>query len=153
MSDTKIDCGLDNNEIINKMSVYKKLVKETLNSEGDYTPVRASNSKEDNFMTMDFLVALHGTLCEKSREIIRQKNYDYTGDDPDIFKNFRKSEHRGIPAEIGLLLRVDDKLGRIETFVKKRSLKVGNESVEDSVIDVINYMVLVYGIIKERNQK
>jgi hypothetical protein len=38
---------------------------------------------------------------------------------------------------------------RIKTFDEKGELKVENEGVEDALIDVQNYMDLIYGLIKE----
>lgn len=103
-------------------------------------------------MNRQELLDLHGTTCNKAFSMLEAKNHDYTGgnegDDP--FANFRASETLGIPAEIGILIRSMDKFKRIQTFVNKGTLAVKGESVDDAIEDVINYMVLLKGIIKER---
>ena len=49
---------------------------------------------------------------------------------------------------MGILLRVQDKLKRIESFVRNGNLSVTEESWMDSCEDVINYMVLIAAILK-----
>ena len=78
------------------------------------------------------------------------KNQDYAGDGSDPFANFRACEIFGVPAEIGILTRSIDKFKRIESFVNTGTLAVKSESVDDAIEDVINYMILLKGIIKER---
>jgi hypothetical protein len=78
-----------------------------------------------------------------------KKNHDYRGgDDNDPFANFRGSTSLGIQPILGILLRVQDKLMRIKTFEEKGELKVKGEGIDDALIDVINYMVLIRGMIE-----
>ena len=79
------------------------------------------------------------------------KNHDYTGGSDDPFANFRATEMLGVPAEIGVLTRCLDKFQRIKSFVSTGTLQVKSESVDDAIEDVINYMVLLKGIIRERS--
>lgn len=104
-----------------------------------------------NDMTRERLFALHTELCGKGLEIMRAKNHDYTAGGS-LFSNFRASERRGVPGEMGLLLRVDDKLSRIQTFIQQGTLLVKGEGVEDAIVDVINYMVLLAGMIEEKQE-
>lgn len=101
-------------------------------------------------MNRENLIKLHRDTCEKCLKIMEQKNQDYAGGTGDPFSNFRASEVLGIPAELGILMRSMDKFKRIQTFVKDGSLAVKNESVFDSIEDVINYMVLLKGLIMSR---
>jgi hypothetical protein len=84
---------------------------------------------------------------------MKQKSADYaTGSDP--FANFNRGEILGFAtAEEGLMLRVVDKISRISTFLHRGELKVENESVADSVMDVINYMVLLHGMLEDKSKK
>jgi hypothetical protein len=82
--------------------------------------------------------------------IIERKNHDYTGGDGDPYANFRGSVSLGISPILGILLRVQDKLMRIKTFDDKGELKVKGESVTDALVDVGNYMALIYGLVKEK---
>jgi hypothetical protein len=101
------------------------------------------------------LLEMHKETCEAARSIMEAKNADYTGgnegDDP--FANFRATEMLGIPAELGVLTRCLDKFQRIKSFVKNGTLQVKSESVEDAIQDVINYMILLQGIIRTRGEK
>ena len=86
-------------------------------------------------------------LYEKARSIMEAKNHDYRGGSGDPYSNFRGSIIYGIDPVIGVLLRIQDKTKRIETFAKKGDLLVKGESIDDALIDIINYCALIRGII------
>ena len=94
----------------------------------------------------------HKILTQKAFDIMVVKNNDYAcGDDP--FANFRKGELFNLcSTEAGILLRITDKISRLATFVNDGKLAVKNESYEDSVLDVINYMVLLVAYTKDKNK-
>src|SRR5690242_8934649 len=100
-------------------------------------------------MTIDELIRLHNELTDQARTLMEKKNHDYTNGSVDPFANFRGSSYLNVPPEKGLLIRVQDKMMRISTFIDKRTLKVDNESCTDAIIDVINYMVLLAGLIED----
>jgi len=80
----------------------------------------------------------------KMRSIMEAKNADYTGATADPFANFSRVESLGIcSTEQGFLTRMTDKLCRIASFVKKGELKVKDESVHDTLIDLANYAILM----------
>lgn len=101
-------------------------------------------------MNRQGLLKLHQETCDKARGIIEAKNRDYSGGADEPFANFMLSEMFGVRAEIGVLMRCTDKFKRIEAFVKNGTLAVKSESVDDAIEDVINYMVLLKGIIQTR---
>jgi hypothetical protein len=107
----------------------------------------------NNRITHLTLPDLHASLCERALDILKRKSHDYTQAGTDPFSNFRAAERRGVKMELGLLLRVDDKLARIQTFIEKGTLLVQDESFDDAVMDIINYMVLLKGMVEERKQK
>lgn len=75
----------------------------------------------------------HRKICNKALSVARKKRSDYaTKKDP--FRNFRAF------GKLGVVIRMHDKLVRLENFCKKGKLE--NESVEDAVIDIINYSVI-----------
>lgn len=94
------------------------------------------------------LIHMHEQLTAECREIMRAKNADYTGGG-DIYANFKATEILGIPAELGILIRMMDKIQRIRSFVVNGELKVKDESVTDAVCDIINYAILCLGVIKD----
>jgi len=100
-------------------------------------------------MTKSELAAYFDKTMERCREILIAKNTDYaTGDDP--FANFRAAKTIGIEPEMGIMLRSMDKFKRIQAFLQTGMLAVKKETVQDAVDDVINYMILLGGMLKER---
>lgn len=95
------------------------------------------------------LKGIHSDLCEKARTLMLAKNHDYSfGDDP--FHNFRGAEKLGLHPVQGVLLRMQDKLQRIGTFVATEGkLMVTGEAVEDSVLDIINYAIIIAALVEE----
>jgi len=101
-------------------------------------------------MTKEELFALHEEICRRALVIMQHKSADYASSS-DPFANFKRGEILGFStAEEGLMLRVVDKISRISTFLKKGKLSVSNESVEDSILDVINYMILLHGMLADK---
>lgn len=84
----------------------------------------------------------HREMCDKMVEITRKKNSDYCKSDSDAFGNFRR---RG---ELGFLVRMDDKLSRLESFIEKGSYQVADESFEDTCLDLANYAILLAGYVR-----
>jgi len=99
------------------------------------------------------LLQRHQYLCDTARELMSRKNHDYTAASGDPFANFRGSDYLGIKPELGILLRMQDKMMRVRTFVDKGELRVKGENVKDALIDLINYTALLYGLIKEQEDK
>ena len=89
-------------------------------------------------VTRDDLRFMHEQLCEQARGLMKLKNTDYaTSADP--LRNFRTFE------ELGILVRMSDKLARLRTFCENKQLAVKSESVRDTILDVVNYAVLLHG--------
>ena len=79
--------------------------------------------------------------CHK---IMVAKNHDYAGkDSQDVLANFRSAKVINIDVGKGILLRVLDKIKRLETFIDAGELKVKGEGAQDAIQDVINYMILL----------
>jgi hypothetical protein len=100
----------------------------------------------------EILFELQHETFIKCQQIIEAKNADYA-DDGDPYSNFRSAEIFGVHPATGILLRVMDKIQRIKTFIKKNELAVKEESFEDACDDIINYMVLIKGLLKEQQSK
>lgn len=71
------------------------------------------------------------------------KNHDYAASD-DPFRNFRTF------GELGILVRLSDKIARLQSFIENGELMVKDESVLDTVLDITNYAVLFYGYVEEK---
>jgi len=82
-------------------------------------------------------------------EILKKKQNDYTGG-RDPFANFRLSTLEGVEPATGLMIRVQDKMQRIRTYLKKGELLVDGEGFEDAIEDVIGYMLILKGLLREQ---
>ena len=88
-------------------------------------------------------------MYQSGLAIMEKKNHDYRGGSGDPYANFRGSVLFNIDPIVGIMLRMQDKMMRIETFVEKGELKVENESIKDALIDLTNYTALIWGLINE----
>jgi hypothetical protein len=77
-------------------------------------------------------------------EIIKKKNCDYGAND-DCFANFRMF------GELGILVRLGDKLSRLKTTICRGSAEVKDETIEDTIMDLCNYGQLLLAYRKEQN--
>ena len=74
---------------------------------------------------------------QRCLEIAQKKNVDYAaGTDP--FKNFRASELIGVDPRRAILVRITDKVSRAGNLLDAEP-KVQNESLRDTLDDLINY--------------
>jgi len=98
-------------------------------------------------MTRADLYKLHTELCEKAYTLLRLKNQDYAPKDDNPFSNFDRKGLEGITTRMG------DKLARLEAFAERGTFRLETETVEDTVLDMINYAVLFYGYIENKKPK
>lgn len=106
-------------------------------------------------MTKAEFLSYHERATARMSEITRAKNNDYSGGtaETDPFKNFRQIGSLGDPSwvNIGFLTRMSDKLARLATFVRDGKLKVKDEAVEDTLLDLANYCILFAAYIKSES--
>ena len=105
-------------------------------------------------MTTDDVIKLHQHLCSTAQQIMRNKQDDYTNGTSNPFRNFELGPHLGVgTVSQGLFTRFLDKVSRLATFMSRGKFTV-NESVEDTILDGINYLVLLYAsvILEERKK-
>ena len=89
-------------------------------------------------------------LLEEMKATHDAKRHDYASTE-DVFANFRHCEIAGIPAWKGVCVRISDKFSRIMGFAKKGKLKVKDESVKDTLIDMANYALIALILYEEQN--
>lgn len=99
------------------------------------------------------LLALHESTTTTCREVMRKKNKDYAGGSADPYANFRIAESFGLHPVTGIVLRVTDKLQRIRAFLANGVLAVDGESVDDACDDIVNYAILMKGLLREEREK
>ena len=105
-------------------------------------------------ITRDNLIKTHEEICKEGRELMYKKNADYAGNDGlEPFANFTRVEAMGIcTTEQGFLVRMTDKMSRLSSFVECGKLSVENESFKDTIVDIINYSVLMYSYINAKTK-
>ena len=96
--------------------------------------------------------AFHEKFCANALDLSKKKNNDYTGSGGTRpFANFEQVEALGIcSTERGFLTRLTDKLCRVTTYVNDEKLLVEDESVRDTLIDIVNYTVLLAAYIEDK---
>lgn len=104
-------------------------------------------------MTKAEYIKFHADACDRMKNITAAKNSDYTGNTDDPFKNFSDSQtYAGVSTETGFLVRMGDKMARIRSFVEKGTLEVKDESVQDTLLDLANYCLLMAAYVKGRSR-
>jgi len=79
-------------------------------------------------------------------QVMREKNEDYTdaSKSNNAFRNFELGEYYGVGStELGFWYRLSDKFSRLSTFFSSGKLSVKNESVTDTIADMIGYLALL----------
>tara|TARA_B100001013_G_C24619915_1_gene446784 strand:- start:1176 stop:1559 length:384 start_codon:yes stop_codon:yes gene_type:complete len=107
-------------------------------------------------MNRDDLLKLHDHLCQEARELMERKNHDYSGGENQEFPflNFSRVESMGITStEKGFLVRMTDKMSRLSTFCEEGSFRVNDESLRDTILDIVNYSVLLYAYVQSKPPK
>lgn len=85
-------------------------------------------------------------LLNELGELHDRKQADY-GQDDDPFANVRSSAKWNVPAWIGALIRLNDKVVRLQSFAQKGNLV--NESAEDSLRDIAVYALIALVLLEE----
>lgn len=78
---------------------------------------------------------------KKALLIIDQKNHDYSGT-IDPFSSFRNAQIAGVGVTQSLVLAVVQKVSRMGNLIQ-RPAKVVSESLEDTIVDCINYLAIL----------
>jgi hypothetical protein len=88
-------------------------------------------------MNKEEYLKFHEHCCTRMIDITKKKNHDL-----------------GVcSVEQGFLTRMSDKMSRITTFVQKGILQVSDESVDDTLLDLSNYCILMLGYIESKREK
>lgn len=82
---------------------------------------------------------------EECLKLVNSKNKDYANPQ-DFYANFRMSELAGIPMFVGVHVRLLDKISRLNSFLERFNrtgeMSVEHESIEDTLLDAINYSAI-----------
>lgn len=75
---------------------------------------------------------IHWTICRDLHDTYKAKNADYG----DSFAQVREKYPNAI------LIRLNDKLNRLETLMNGAEQHVNDESIEDTLLDLANYCIM-----------
>ena len=88
-------------------------------------------------------IQLHEDLLKQMHDLYIRKNHDYGDSVHDTYVKY------GLTS---FLVRMEDKLNRVRTLDKNReNVKISDEKIEDTLIDLANYAVLA--VIEEKLKK
>jgi hypothetical protein len=87
-------------------------------------------------------------ILNNMQKVYEAKDSDYSATGLPM-GNLRKCEDAGIDAWRGCLVRIGDKMSRLENFLKEKEYLVLSEKAEDTVIDLANYAILMSCLIEE----
>lgn len=95
-----------------------------------------------------FLQALIETQ-RQALDIVKLKNSDYAKE-TNPFYNFEFAKILGLSIEQAILIRVVDKIARVNNLLTKENT-VKDESITDTLLDIINYIAILKVYIDEQN--
>lgn len=83
-----------------------------------------------------------GDLVNILYETLKKKNADYSPED-NAFYNFENSaDEIGMSVSSTIKVRMIDKISRMKNLENKEQTSVEDETVSDTIMDVMNYMVI-----------
>lgn len=93
------------------------------------------------------------TFFHKLRETLISKNEDYASSE-DPYKNFSLCEKlAGVPTEVGMYVRLTDKVSRLGTLISGKNPSVKSETIYDTLEDLAGYTALVYSYLKTKEEQ
>jgi len=87
-------------------------------------------------------------ILDNMQSVYEAKDNDYSATGLPM-GNLRKCEEAGIDAWRGCLVRIGDKMSRLENFLKEKEYLVISEKAEDTVVDLANYAILMSCLLEE----
>ena len=92
---------------------------------------------------------------EEALKLINSKNDDYANP-TDFYANFRLCEQAGIPMFIGVHVRMLDKISRLNSFIERFNrtgeITAHHESIEDTLLDTINYAAIMLDTYRQHKE-
>lgn len=104
--------------------------------------------------TTSDLLAFHEFLTDAARSLMVRKNNDYAGSSgTQPFKNFELCSAMGLTTtEVGMAVRLSDKIQRLSHLLSGQKMLVTDESLRDTLLDIINYTVLIGAYVDSKGE-
>ena len=106
-------------------------------------------------MKRDDWLDLHKRFCDDARALSERKGHDYSGEE-DTLRNLKSCETAGLcSTETGIMVRLSDKTNRLVTLldVGEDGMQVKDESLKDTILDIVNYNILLYAVLVEKDMR
>jgi len=101
----------------------------------------------------DFLAHAKETFT-RCHAVLEKKNSDYSASDDNAFRNFEAVENFKITdVKTGILVRLTDKFTRLTNLIHKGQGKVTDESLQDTIEDAINYLVILHSYLEHAKKE
>ena len=84
-------------------------------------------------MIIEEEVEFHKETCKKLTLLFETKRHDYGQTTTDSWKKF---------GPVSILVRMGDKLGRLETLLVQNKSEPHHEKIEDTLLDLANYAII-----------
>lgn len=107
-------------------------------------------------MNQKELIEFAETTFKECLQLMKDKNSDYANTDKsnNAFLNLSLGEHYNvIDTEKAMWVRLSDKFSRLSTFLSSGNFNVKTESVKDTLLDTINYNLLLLAYIESKKAK
>ena len=88
-------------------------------------------------------------FLKRMKELLIKKGHDYSGEETTL-NNFTALEDIGISREKAVFIRLTDKYLRLKRFIGKKELKVEDETIYDTLVDLANYSILMWLCLKSK---
>ena len=90
-------------------------------------------------------------LLKQMEELQDRKNANYASEE-DPLSNLRQCEKFGVPASLGVMVRMSDKFSRLQRLMSGEPDLVG-ESIKDTLFDMAVYCLLDIILIEEEEER
>ena len=100
-------------------------------------------------MTRQEVEAFRARILHTCKEVMADRSNDYATD-VDAFRNLNASKFLGVDPCVGILIRIQDKISRLSQVAQGKTLQ--SERAMDSVVDIINYAILLGAMIEENKE-
>lgn len=120
---------------------------------GEFSPMNLlqARDRKEQYDREQALKTPFERVIDEVMSLHNKKQEDYGRSDiGDPFSNVRASEDFNIPGWVGAVVRANDKVRRIQKFVRSGNLV--NESVEDSLMDAAIYFLIALCLYREANE-
>lgn len=103
-------------------------------------------------MTLKEYLTVQDSIFARAHDISKRKGHDYSGK-ADTLANLKRTAALGITsAERGVLVRMGDKLSRLVTLIDGEPGQVKDESIQDTILDMVNYSCLLSALLQEKTK-